>query len=568
MKNIFLIIIMLLPVLLSGQKVQGGEILGRPTDKSMLVRLIFAENAVVYAEFGTVLSNLNEKTAVMTAQAYQPVQLDFTNLNPDTRYYYRICHKLPGSETVVKRAVRSFHTQRKPGSSFTFVIQADPHLDEQSDTTLYRRCLTNQMDDKPDFIIDLGDIIMTDKLKNTAGKITRDTIARRCQYLRSFYETSCHSSPLFMVLGNHEGENGWTQNGNSENSAIYSALERKKYFANPQPDNFYSGDDTEHAFVGKRENYYAWTWGDVLFIVLDPYWYTAPKPDANTGWRWTLGKKQYDWLRKTLEGSQASFKLVFCHQLVGGDPLGRGGTEFADLYEWGGKNKDGTPGFSTNRSGWYKPIKDLLTENKVNAFFHGHDHFFGKQEKDCLIYQECPQPSHPSYQNANQADDYGYLSGQILPNSGHLRLTVQPEEIKVEYVRAYLPAVENSTRKNKDVSATYFLKMGSCYDTLASSTPVLWNSNYTNELIYPNPFAQTTRITFDVRNPAPVDLFITDINGKPVKLLLAQQFISSGSYDVMWDGRDHSGSPLPAGTYYYNIRSRFGSESGQIILIR
>jgi flagellar hook assembly protein FlgD len=110
--------------------------------------------------------------------------------------------------------------------------------------------------------------------------------------------------------------------------------------------------------------------------------------------------------------------------------------------------------------------------------------------------------------------------------------------------------------------------MGSCYDTLASSTPVLWNSNYTNELIYPNPFAQTTRITFDVRNPAPVDLFITDINGKPVKLLLAQQFISSGSYDVMWDGRDHSGSPLPAGTYYYNIRSRFGSESGQIILIR
>ena len=186
MKNIFLVAIMHLTILSYGQKVQSGEVLGRPTDKSIMVRLIFAENAEVYAEFGTTLSNLNEKTPVATASAYQPVQLDFTNLNPDTRYYYRVCHKLPGNGTIVKRPVRSFHTQRKPGSSFSFVIQADPHLDEQSDTTLYRRCLTNQMDDKPDFIIDLGDIIMTDKLKNAAGKINRETIAKRCQYPRSF----------------------------------------------------------------------------------------------------------------------------------------------------------------------------------------------------------------------------------------------------------------------------------------------------------------------------------------------------------------------------------------------
>jgi uncharacterized protein (UPF0216 family) len=44
-----------------------------------------------------------------------------------------------------------------------------------------------------------------------------------------------------------------------------------------------------------------------------------------------------------------------------------------------------------------KPVKELLRENRVNIFFHGHDHFFGKQEKDCLVYQETPQPSHPNY---------------------------------------------------------------------------------------------------------------------------------------------------------------------------
>jgi hypothetical protein len=426
----------------------------------------------------------------------------------------------------------------------------------------------NQAEDKPDFIIDLGDIIMTDKLKNAGGKITRDTIAKRCQYLRSFYESSCHSSPLFLVMGNHEGENGWTLNANGENSAVWSTLERKKYYANPVPNEFYTGDDTSHPYVGLRESYYSWTWGDVLFVVLDPYWYTSVKPDANTGWRWTLGKKQYNWLNQTLAESKASFKLVFCHQLVGGDPMGRGGTEFADLYEWGGKNKDGSDGFASNRPGWESPIKELLARHKVNAFFHGHDHFFGKQEKDCLIYQECPQPSHPSFQNANQAADYGYFSGQILPNSGYLRLSVQPEEIKVEYVRAYLASVETPTRKNKDVSATYFLKKGECYDTLSSSTPVLWNSFYSDELIYPNPFQQSTHIQFKLAQAMPVDVVILDGAGQHVKSLLTRQTVSSGKYELIWDGTDDNGNEKPNGTYVYSVKTRLGQKSGKIVLAR
>lgn len=103
--------------------------------------------------------------------------------------------------------------------------------------------------------------------------------------------------------------------------------------------------------------------------------------------------------------------------------------EVANLYEWGGNNLDGTPGFTSKRPGWYKPIKDLLKEHRVNIFFHGHDHFFGKQEKDCLFYQECPQPSHPNFSSVNYADDYGYFEGQIQANSGHIRVGVSPEGV-------------------------------------------------------------------------------------------------------------------------------------------
>jgi hypothetical protein len=43
---------------------------------------------------------------------------------------------------------------------------------------------------------------------------------------------------------------------------------------------------------------------------------------------------------------------------------------------------------------------------------------------------------------ATLAAEAGYVSGTILPSSGHLRVTVGPEAAKVEYVRAYLPKDE------------------------------------------------------------------------------------------------------------------------------
>lgn len=66
--------------------------------------------------------------------------------------------------------------------------------------------------------------------------------------------------------------------------------------------------------------------------MIDPYLETKNRGE----WNWTLGKHQYDWFRQTLESSKSKFKFVFSHQLVGGSGKeGRGGTEFADLYEMG-----------------------------------------------------------------------------------------------------------------------------------------------------------------------------------------------------------------------------------------
>ncbi len=554
-----------LPIL--GQKILFKEFLGKPTQRSIAMKVFFDAPVEISVQYGLSSGKYTMESPWQSVKAMEPGEINLSNLMANTTYFYRLQYRASNSVVVSYRPEYKFQTQRAINSSFTFVVQSDPHLDEQSDSALFRLCLKNQLADKPDFMLDLGDILMTDKLKNAAGVIPKDTITYRSQLFRNYYETISHSVPILISMGNHEGESGWNLNNTANNIAVWGTLDRKKYFMNPSPNDFYTGDQTVHPFVGLRENYYEFTWGDAQFIILDPYWYTTTKPDANNGWRWTLGKTQYDWLRNSLEKSKSKFKFVFAHQLIGGDPNGRGGIEFADLYEWGGKNLNGSDGWATNRPGWYKPIKDLLTENRVTIFFHGHDHFFAKQDKDCLVYQETPQPSHPVFLTANSATDYGYVKGDIYPNAGHLRVNVSGDGVKVDYVRAYLPKNETATRKNLDVSASYFIGTKNCYDDKPSNV-VLWNSNYINEVVYPNPLRQRTTLSFTLSKPDLISLSIFNAVGQQVKQLVSDNPVQDGNYQIIWDGTDASNRPLPPGQYIYQLTGpQTITKTGKIILI-
>jgi hypothetical protein len=369
--------------------------------------------------------------------------------------------------------------------------------------------------------------------------------------MRKYYEIIGHSVPIFIVNGNHEGESGWYLNSNGENVAVWGTKARNTYFMNPDVNDFYSGDSVSYPFVGRRNSYYSWKWGNALFIVLDPYWFTKTKPDSLNGWNWTLGDRQYQWLKNTLETSNSKFKFVFAHHLVGGDKDGRGGVEVANRYEWGGENLDGSYGFSKFRPGWEVPIKELLKKHRTTIFFHGHDHFFGKQERECLVYQEVPQPSHPNFSNVNFAEGYGYHEGEILPNSGHLRVTVMSDTVKVDYVRVYLPKSETNLRKNKNVSATYLINSNSCYDTLGihNSSVILWNKNEIEQLVYPNPSLKDERIClqlkFNKNQRAKVE--IIDINGRLIRTLVPFIQFHKGEYEIFWDRVDDYGNTICSG---------------------
>ena len=137
-------------------------------------------------------------------------------------------------------------------------------------------------------------------------------------------------------------------------------------------------------------------------------------------------------------------------------PPHRGGAEAAPFYEWGGKNDDGTDGFAQNRPGWPAPVHELLKQNHVSIVFHGHDHLYAKQDLDGTVYQEVPQPGCPGDgKTPRSAAEYGYKNGIILGSSGHLRVSVAPETVKVDYVRAILPKDMAGHVKNGEIADHY-----------------------------------------------------------------------------------------------------------------
>ena len=424
-------------------------ILGRPTRDSITLSVLAYQPMDGFIEYET--GKTKNKTAVQSFKPGEPLEIVIKGLKPDTQYSYRFHARANSSEKFTASPDYGFHTARPAGAAFTFTVQSDSHLDYNTSPELYARTLANALADKPDFHFELGDTFMTDKYASYQDAAK--------QYLaqRYYFGLLCHSAPLFFALGNHDGERGRSLNGTANNMTVWSATMRKRYLPNPQPDAFYSGNATPQPFVGLLQDYYAWEWGDALFVVLDPFWFTKDRGNDDN-WARTLGDEQYQWLRKTLAGSKAKFKFVFLHHLVGGiDRSARGGIAAAKLYEWGGQNADGSDGFEQhrpNRAVWEMPIHQLLVKHKVSAVFHGHDHLFAKEELDGIVYQEVPQPGHPRYDSPRNAAEYGYTSGEIQGSAGHLRVTVAKDKAKVDYVRSYLP---KDNRPNATISYSYAL---------------------------------------------------------------------------------------------------------------
>lgn len=467
----------------------GAEniILGRPTANSIAVHALTDGGTEVFVEYGDQAGSYPDRTPTIMTSGDNTAEITVAGLRPDTRYFYRVNYRGTGENGFRTGDEHSFHTQRPPGSTFTFGVQGDSHP-ERTETMyhpdLYARTMEQVESARPDLYFMLGDDFNVSRLLPDYFQGDREILTQRVVddvYLdqRGFLGIMAHSTALFPLIGNHEEARRNLLGTALHDVAIFTGNARVRWLPLPAPDDFYTGNPEPVEGIGLLRDYFAFTWGDALFVALDPYWHspvainpvgrggmamgTGTSPPwseieeawlelalpADDRWQATMGDRQYRWLKETLEGSDAKYKFVFAHHVLG---TGRGGIERAHSYEWGGHGEDGTWDFDERRPDWEMPVHHLMVENGVTIFFQGHDHLFAHQELGGVVYQTAPNPADDRYLGRNKQS---YLSGTVLDNSGYLSVTVAPEGVTVDYIRSWLPEDEVDGRQQGEVAYSY-----------------------------------------------------------------------------------------------------------------
>ncbi|HCV42203.1 MAG TPA: hypothetical protein DGH68_01875, partial [Bacteroidetes bacterium] len=529
-----------------GQSFTGTELLARPTDHSITLNVVSSSAIDAYVEYGISTGVYSNTTSTVSQLANEPTVIVIDGLSANTLYYYRLRYRASGGGSYSARSEHTFRTQRPTGSTFTFDITSDSHVNILlGSAATWQQTLTNVAVDNPDFLLDCGDTFAMD------GVTSESTARTNYLYQRTSTTLGLVSAsvPILLAVGNHENQESWhlNDNGNPVNSEpVWGTNAQKRYFPNPVPNSFYSGNsDTYSNLNGDQlhEDYYAFTWGNALFVVIDPFWYTTAKPFVgNTGggepgssdgdrWHWTLGLTQYNWLKQTLENSTATYKFLFMHHMTGGtDDYIRGGAYAAPYCEWGGYDEDGTTySFNTKRSGWYAPVHQMLVENNVSAVFHGHDHQYAYEIRDGIVYQSLPSAGFSG--NGFGIYSNGGYTVQAKPSPGHLRVTVSPSQTTVDYINS-----TNANGTNGSVNYTYTISapVAPQPPVAAAATSVTQTSFQANW----NASAGATSYRLDVATNAGFTTFV------------------AGDSNLTVAGTSQSVIGLAASTpYYYRVRA-------------
>jgi len=191
--------------------------------------------------------------------------------------------------------------------------------------------------------------------------------------MRKLYSALSPSVPIFIVLGNHDGEEQWNA------AAAYATYWRKKYFALPEQSTYAEGGHPE----GK---YYSFSWGadknnrgGILFVVLNTTAFTGPSYPAKLE-QWSLGEEQRLWLEKTLNQAEKDWIFLCSHHVLGGWPAGPEETQRDIVY---GRGPLFVPEDYKDYADPEKIEQVWITkkalENGARAFVYGHDHIFASR---------------------------------------------------------------------------------------------------------------------------------------------------------------------------------------------
>jgi len=404
------------------------ELTGRVTNTSATVNIINGhENISAYLEYGTTSASAGDYDSTTPTQENVAndtlIEFDISSLTPDTLYYYRLSAKRNNHSSYSHSDERTFRT-RRDNAPFNFTIVSDIHTEESSPGFANSAAdILNSMsdNDNSDFVFFLGDNIQVSDAGN--GPIPNETHATT-EYIefRNVSGADYNSLPTYVLIGNWEAEGGWTGNTN----LTLARNIRKKFIPNPNSTTYPEGGSD-------YEDYYAFTWGNALFVVLNIESYTLQNPHATGGSvdNWTLGTTQLNWFNDTLKNSAAPWKFVFIHHVAGGNWSGSANDELWSRYGRGGGR--------SAYIGEQATIHQIMRDNDVEIFFYGHDHVFTDIVVDQVHYVEVGRAGYTTGFTA------GY-PGYHINSLGRTKVEILSDEImKIQYINTAESKVANIT---------------------------------------------------------------------------------------------------------------------------
>jgi len=347
-------------------------------------------------------------------RAQDLAEWNLDGLSAGVGYEYRLSVGTGSHETPLFQGAVT--TQRPVGQSFTFALVTDTHIGSDLTYTNQGNPKTLQSasaaiaDAAPDFVVNLGDILDFHEYGFNAPP--PDSSIARDAYLnyRQTFGPTIGSAAHFLAIGGWDSESGC----NTAEEIDRSRSQRLLYLPGPTPQTYPEGGS-------QYQDYYAFTWGDALFVVLNVFTYTPTchllsaypgSPDD-----WTLGDAQLEWLQTTLAGSSAKWKFLLIHHPVGGNA----GNDDDSAYGRGGGR--------AAQVGQQAIVHAMMRQYGVQIFFYGHDHVFTDMNVDDIHY------SLPGSAGAIwyfTPDETGYTQDWEVPGWG--RVTVAPDSVHVQFL--------------------------------------------------------------------------------------------------------------------------------------
>lgn len=345
-------------------------------------------------------------------------------LSPGRRYLYQV--SAAGEAGAVEPLYAgSAATAAAPGTPFSFALIADPHIEPRDPVPPGTTVINDGYGDmeatllavsaavaaaNPDFLIDLGDMLDYHLFGFNAPP--PDAGWARLGYLnyrRLLGDTVGHAAH-FPVIGNWDGESGC----NTAEEIQRSLSQRLLYAPGPGASTYPEGGSA-------NGDYYAFTWGDALFVVLNVMTYTPTchllydgpgLPDD-----WTLGAAQMAWLGQTLAQATSKWRFLFIHHTVGGAA--------GDVYD----TAYGRGGGQAAHVGEQAQVHALMLQYGVQVFFYAHDHVFTDTVVDGIHYL-LPGSAGAPWKFDGTATGYPHY----WEDSGYANVTVTPDRVGVDFV--------------------------------------------------------------------------------------------------------------------------------------